>query len=411
MRYRLTGLIAGTLAAISVSTASAQCRVIDFDDVSPNTVINNFYSGVSFSSFGACGGDVRTSDFYTAPSGSNTATPISAAPCEFSPNGLRMIFDNTQRYVRMHVIGSSTIFVRAYSTTSGTGGLVSSQTITGAFDGARIVEIGALTTTAAANIVRVEVAAPGDFFEAIDQLWFDWDPTGPDVYMTEPLPGTCVCPGDTFSVRGVACDPDGGYQGDRLEYKRVDADPVDPWTLLGSFSSPLCTEGTLYTVSTASLDGPGSYFIRLTSTNACNVSNTAITTIRVDGSAPGVRIDRPTPNQLVCGELDVCGVVSDACAMDWTATVTRPNGSIVTIADQSGGASGIIATWPTDGEADGTYTLVVKAVDECGLETTRTVDFIINETACNECSADLDGNGTVGFEDLVMLLAAWGSMP
>ena len=73
--------------------------------------------------------------------------------------------------------------------------------------------------------------------------------------------------------------------------------------------------------------------------------------------------------------------------------------------------NGIVAEWNTTalGLENGPYLLRITAWDDCGNSAEQVIEVFINSDAC--CSADVDENGVVDFQDLVKLLANWGPCP
>ena len=404
-----TACLAG-LAALSVtSSASAQCVTHDFENFSVGSVVSSLSSGAEISAEpSSCPGGVEVVVFQPADGASSGTRAVTVEPgCpDFSPERLVIRFSEAQRCVTFTVgtsVGSG-VTVRAFSSYNGGGviqfeDVMSSRTVNG------LIRIG--NPEGIANIRRIEIEADFSDFEYLDDLSYGYDITPPEIAITSPAFNSCYCEGDFIPVRGTACESDGNYAGDRLEYRPVNAAADDPWIELGSAGSPLCGVGTLYNIPAASLPN-GSVYLRVTGENACGLTSTDVTVVRVDRSAPGVSIDRPIDGSVVCDLTEVCGIVTDGCSVSWQMTMTPLAGGPATlIADRTGAACGYLESIDPAalGLAPGDYELEIVATDGCGQMTSRS---IVVEVA-DDCpsSADINGDGVIDFSDLLAVLAAW----
>jgi hypothetical protein len=407
---------AGALAI--TASGAAQCITYDFDDLAVGTIVSTQYDGVVFSAVpGSCGGGNPDPVIVVPASGTSSPTRalgIGTGCPDFSPDYLRMVFDDTQREVTFslgeQVSSGVTFTIRAYNAA---GVLISTQSAACGAGVFRLVRIAAGT----AIIKRVEVESVIGLFETIDDLSFARDDTPPTARIDSPPWNSCEC--GTVIVSGLACDTDGEYGSDRLEYRLVGAAPDDPWTLIGTFTSPVCTPGTLYSWNTAAVPH-GWYLLRLTVENACGLVSTAITAVIVDKQFGDVTITAPAAEATVCGEVVIQGSAQDACsacfsfyrvdygpslAGPWTPVdPAHPTYDSIVI-------DGNLASWDTEdlGVADGDWVIRVMGTDVCGNTATEYVSVTLDNGAGCLC-ADLNGNGTVDFGDLLIVLSEWGEI-
>lgn len=405
----LTACLVVGLAAIP---ARAQCEPETFESFAVGTIISNQIPGVAIFAYpGSCGGG-SPDTWIVAPSGGTAsgskALGLQTGCPDFSPDFIVLDFDELQHLVTF-CLGEQAgqtghqVRVRAYSSA---GGLVSNQLITTGSGTRAFVRVG--SESGPSNIRWIEIEEMIGLFETIDDLHFDMDSTPPTAQIDEPSFVSCVCA--SITVTGIACDSDGEYGGDRLEYRAVAAEPDDPWILVGSYTTPVCEPGSLYNWD-ASAVVEGHYYLRLTVENACGMIATDVTTVRVDDSAPHVSISLPVAGATVCGEVEVRGISNDydSCDGDWELGVA-PTGSsdYVTIAEGVGDVSCTLTVWDTTTVDDGSYTLRLLGTNMCGMsaQTFRTVT-VDNSDGCG-CTADINGDGQVDVGDLLILLASWG---
>ncbi|NNM26010.1 MAG: hypothetical protein HKO59_08500 [Phycisphaerales bacterium] len=411
MKHTWIGGLAA-VAGIGLATpASGQCTTIDFEDYSVGQVVTSV-SGVTFSAEpGSCGGGTPQPVIVTPTTGTSSGTralSLQAGCPDFSPDKLRLVFSDLQRLVTFTLgepVSPGVQFsVRAYSNF---GALVYSRMMSCGGGVFHYIRIG--HESWGPTIRRVEIESTIGLFEGIDDLAFDYDPTPPTALIDAPPYLSCEC--DVVTVRGIACDEDGEYGSDRLEYRRVNADPGTPWTLINSYTTPVCTLSSLYTWNTSAVSH-GTYFLRLTVENACGLASTDITTVVVDKAPPTVAIESPQPSAAVCGEVQILGTVSEGCGhcFDEYVVEVAPMGGSYSLLMTSTEIviNGIVATWDTATLPSGDYVIRITAVDDCGNDTVRTIPVIVDPAACG-CDADVDGDGDVDFTDLLTVLAGWGT--
>lgn len=208
-------------------SGSAQCTTIDFEGFAVGTPITTQYDGVTFSAPpGSCGGMGSVLPVIVAmnPTASGTRALSLETGCpDFSPDYLRIAFEDPQRMVTFtlgEIIGTSdvTFGVRWYSPG---GSLLGQMNVDSGPGCTRLVRIG--DDNGPQVIGRVEIEQAVGLWEAIDDLSFGFDPTRPEAVIATPAWGECVC-GEVL-VTGIACDDDGAYGFDMLQYRRVDAEP------------------------------------------------------------------------------------------------------------------------------------------------------------------------------------------
>jgi hypothetical protein len=401
-------LVAAAIAAVGLAgPAAAQCIEYDFEDLAVGTVVTTQYPGVTFDAIpDSCGGStaIRIGTPSNGTSSGTRALIIDTGCPDFSPDFIRMVFDDAQRAVSFTCgLPQGTLQVRAYASASG-GTPIQIVTVGSSFGSVRsLVRLGD-PDAATPNIRRVEIESLISDFEGIDDLSFGADPTPPIARIDSPAWGTCIC--GPVAIVGEACDPDGSYGFDTLEVRSVGAAPEDPWIEVGLFTTPFCGGGTLYTFNPASLGlGGGTYVLRLTVENGCGTASTAITTVRYDQSAPGIGLDRPVAGAEVCGIVDLCGAITDNCSVDWSVSARRPGGPEFLVGEGGSGECGIITAWDTTGVGLGAWELVIRATDDCGFTST----LVRPVTVVADCGQgpDVNGDGTVDFADLLAVLAAW----
>ena len=406
---RSTAIIPFVAAFQITSGAWSQCTPIDFENFAVGTVITTQYPGVTFSVVpNTCGGSV---DLVIGTSANGTSSGTQALVIEtgcpdFSPDYLRMVFDNDQSLVEF-ILGepvalSAVYDIRAYN--SGGTLLPSSHTLTSGPGIHTFVRVG--SNGGPANIARIEIQNPTSFFEAIDDLSFGADITPPIAEIDSPTFLSCAC--GVINIVGTVDEPDGTYERDWLHYRPVNADPIDPWILIGSFTSPFT--GTLYSWDT-SLIPHGTYFLRLTVRNECGMESSDVTAVRVDHNPPSINLTSPTDGESVCGMVEFEGSVTDPCMSLWTLEyAVAGTGNWVLINSSQGSEFCTLGLWDTvgDGIADGNYDIRITADDVCGNNTSQTITIVVDNSSACGCTADINGDGFVNVTDLLILLGTWG---
>lgn len=373
--------------------AAAQCQSIDFENLAVGTAVTTQYDGVTFSVVvQSCGGSPTiymrvANEFLGDPFGSKVIVIDQGCP-DFSSDYLRMVFDLPQHEVSF-TLGPwyGTYQVRAYSTVSG-GSPISTANVTlpgGGFVGChRLVRI----FSAANNIRRIEIQETNGLFEAIDDLAFGVDDTPPTAEIASPTEMACVS--GTVLVEGLACDEDGAYGSDRLEYLRVYPASGSTWTLIDEVEgTPVCDPGPLYYWSTSGAEvTEGLYMLRLTVTNACGLSSSAVQTVYVDKDFDVVTVRNPASGAIVGGDVCLDGTVWDEFCFDSYAVEYRPAaGGAWQPVDPAHASypTAVIndpfATWATTGViTDGNYFVRVVGQSQCGQTQTETVALTIDNT-------------------------------
>lgn len=356
---------------------NARCNEITFETYALDTVITTQYAGVSFSSFGPCSGSDVV--IVNPPGGSSSeyrAVHVTEGTgCEFSPNGIRMVFAAPQKNVTFTVGGAATIAVKAYNESGAQVG--ATQNVTpdplGVY---RTVRVTAGTLV----IKRIEVQATFDNDEFLDDLVFE-DHTPPQTWISAPAFLQCVC--DSVAVRGRTCDPD-GYMLDRLEVQPSDADPNDPWLFVGQYTTPVCEDdGYLYNWDTTDpnfgVTGDGFWTLRLTTVNACGQVSTDYQTVRVDREFDTIDIRKPAAAGCYGGLMCMDGTVFDPYCFDHYTVEYKPLNGVYTLLLNSDSyvINDPIVTWDTTAVPDGAYGLRVIGTTTCGntKSATRTIEI------------------------------------
>lgn len=388
----LPAFVLGCLFAVA-GVARADCPVIDFSEYAVNAAITTQYPGVTFSVQGlpgSCG--VSFARIQTPAEGCSSPTralivdggSIGSPSCEFHPQWLRMVFDPPVDVVRFTVgPGNAEYFqdydIRAYNTNSGALGQVDSVSVTDAGPGVfRMVEL----TSAAGDIRRVEIKGMAGAslagIEAIDDLQIGEDTTAPTAAIASPDAMECVCSG--VAISGTADDADGEVATWRLERKAIDA---AAWTLIRVSSSPV-VDGLLANWIPAAGAPAGYYLLRLTVTNACGLSSTAVAVVYLDRAAPTLELRSPAAGAVVGGTVCLDGTASDHCGGSLDVEYQPAAGGAfapVTSVSPPWVVNDPYATWNTrGGVADGGYTLRTTAEDGCGNVSTLARAVIVDNT-------------------------------
>lgn len=402
----LTTLACTGFVALSISqVAFAQCEVFDFEGSAPGTTATSLVPGVTITcppNSCASEGGLILPEIYEligGPDGINNVVTTRPGCPDFSPDYLRLDFDENQRYVefRLGALGGSGVEIRVrwfneFGTVLGT------RFYTTASD------MGLLVTIDDFPIRRVEIQNFSSLFESIDNLKFGEDETAPSVEITSPAFGSCICGDSSVGIMGSVDDADGSYGCDRAEYRRVDAGPSDPWILFGQECGAFT--GTLHTWSTVGVP-EGQYYVRITGMNSCGLSQSDVTVLRVDRSFDTVAL--PALPKSLCDIVVVEGTVEDVCGAAWVLEQRPVSGGAWALIDFGDTAvDGDLAAWDTTTVPDGDYQLRLTGTDECGHTANTTQVVVVDNSSVCGCSADLDGDGSVGFVDLILLLSQWG---
>jgi hypothetical protein len=406
-------VVAATSLVAAAGVAHAQCDPVDFEEFDPDTVATSIIPGVTITAPpGSCGGFGSVLPIVVDPIGNtssgNRAVSLQAGCPDFSPDYLRLVFDEPQTFVEFtcgETVGTPghDFEVRWYNSA---GARIHTDTFESGSG------IGRLVRYAAADIRRVEIHETGDYFEAIDDLVFDVDTTPPTVEIDTPVHNTCVCGDALVPIVGTVGDDDGDYQCDVLAYRRINADPGDPWvemsTACGDFS------GTLHQFDPRDLPD-GGYYVRITGTNACDLTQSDVTVVRVDRSPPAPALtgfmgggrDADT----VCGTVEVLGVTDIPCRVcsvsSWVLEARPESGGSIVLASGTGRVLCSFGTWDTTKVEDGVYRLDVIVTDTCDRVGTDSIYVTVDNAEGCACTPDINGDGVVDTRDLILLLAAW----
>jgi hypothetical protein len=406
-----TAVTTSALALALAGTGHAQCDPVDFEAFSVGAIATSIVPGLTVNAIpGSCGGagsvlPVIVQPFGGTSSGSRALSLQTGCP-DFSPDILQLVFDDPQTSVEFTVgaqVGTAGLDFTVSWYDSG-GGMIGSDTFDSAGGVNRLVRI------TGADIKRIEIGEALDFFECIDDLVFDLDTTPPTVELDSPTFDGCVCGDDVVPIVGTVGDADGDYQCDTASYRPVNADESDPWveinTACGDFS------GTLHDWDTTGVPA-GRYYLRVVGANACGLTSSDVTVVRVDRSFGSVGItgfDGARDDGTLCGTVEVLGNIIDGCGVASWSVAYEPagGGGFTEIASGDSERRCVIAEWDTTMVADGDYTLRVTATDTCGHTASDDVSVTVDNTGFCLCTADINGDGVVDFADLLLLLSTWG---
>lgn len=386
------GLAVAALA-LPISSAWAQCPVIDFEDFAPGTVITTQYPGVTFSvvdpTGGSCGFTVAPQPrILTATNGTCSGTRgLEAAfgtgingPCEFHAQYMRIVLSSFTDYVSFCLGANASTAgqdyqVRLYSTASGGApfqtinvndvgpGVFRKVVISLAFDDIRRVEVqGFFGPGGAGGSAGVEV---------IDDLQLVRpDVTPPTAILESPGFGACAC--DSIAIVGETCEDDGTFALELHEYQSVFAAPDAPWTFIEDFTSPLCGGGsTLLNWNTTTVPNEGTYYYRLTSRNACGLTAEDRSVIFVSKNFDGVAVSTPVDNGKYAGIMCIEGTVGDTCGTSYTVDYRQGGGPWLPVNPGTpvypfSVSNDPLANWTTTAVADGLYQLRIRGTNNCG---------------------------------------------
>jgi len=410
-------LFFAVMSAVS-NPVRGQCTVEDFESFSVGDTITTQVPGVTFSvEPDTCPQDLfmRVVEPDNGTTSASQAIQIDTGCPDFSPDFVRMDFDRLQQEVTFSLgIGGGPFDIRAFAPDATP---VFNETVDGGSNGVRTfirVEAGGT------EFIRVEIEGTISQFEAIDDLAFDQDDTPPTADITSPVgspvsPAVCAC--GEVPVIGSACDEDGTYGMDMLEYRSAGS---DAWTTVGSFFSPLCGGGTLYVWDTEPVS-EGYYNLRLTVENGCQLRSTDFTTVYVDKHFGLTEEDWRKPNEgdIVGGNVCLDGTVYDRCFESYEVDFRSADGGKFLPVDpgnpvyDSTVVNDPFASWSSEVAPDGDYELRVLGLDTCNntseLIRTVTVDNT-NPTAeitqpadCASVEGDVEIIGTADDAHL----AAW----
>lgn len=410
---------AAAVAAAMLSAASfAQCTVYDFENYAVGTEITTQYAGVTFSAKEqSCMPYWMIYPHIVEPddgtSSGTKALGIQTGCPDFSPDSLMMVFADPQKYVTF-TLGeqvSTEVTFNVYGYNESNVLVYAKGYVSGA--GVRtLVKVGAPDWSN--SVERIEIYSPMHLFETIDDLSFYYDDTAPDARIDTPTHSDCLCE-PSVTVTGIACDYDGEYDRDWLEYRSVNADPEDPWVLIQEYvGSPVCDPGNLYTWHLDDVPH-GWHYLRLSVKNACGMVTTSTRTVYVDKDFGTIDITSPAANEEVCGTVTLKGTVNDGCGkcFDYYKVEYKYDGGYNPVDPDNPTydsivINGDIAIWDTTNLPDGDIPLRIVGYDDCGnVETEYRYVTINNADGCG-CMADTNDDGVVDIDDIFNVLGNWG---
>ncbi len=203
----------------------------------------------------------------------------------------------------------------------------------------------------------------------------------PVARIDSPSPFECVC--DVFQVTGVADVPGGDFERCTIEYKLASG---GPWTLIGTFTSPVPEPGDTLVLWNTSVFPEGFYFLRLTVENGSGLDTSDTVLVRISGAFNPVAYTVPAlSGGLVCPD----GTVADfSCGPNSYTVEFAPAGSgnFQTIDPDNPVYDGNrinerLTTWDSASVPDGDYTLRATGTNACGDQASQTRDITIDNTS------------------------------
>jgi hypothetical protein len=193
----------------------------------------------------------------------------------------------------------------------------------------------------------------------------------------------CAC--DIVNLTGTASDPDATLDSYTLEYREVGS---GSWTVIGTGSTDV-VGGLLGTWDTTALP-QGYYLVRLTVTNICGYSSSAVRSVFVDQVYDTLSWAYPGPGSVVAGNVCFTGTVFESwCGSEYTVSYRAGGvGAWLPVDPGTPVYSGTVvnssfASWNTTGLglADGSYQLRVVASNDCGHTQSATRFVTLDNTA------------------------------
>lgn len=206
------------------------------------------------------------------------------------------------------------------------------------------------------------------------------DQTPPIAEITSPNPLTCVC--DPERIIGTATDAN--FDQYTLEYRRAGG---GAWTTIASSTSPV-VGGTLGVWNSTGLS-QGLYVLRLTVTDTCGLTETAVNIVWLGTVFDNLTVRSPENGTVVGRRVCFDGTVWDNYCFDSYTVEYQPVGGVSWSPVDPGTPvyTGTVindpfATWETviKGVPDGTYRVRVTANDDCGNSKTEMLDVIVDNT-------------------------------
>ena len=198
----------------------------------------------------------------------------------------------------------------------------------------------------------------------------------PTAIITGPSPFSCAC--SPINITGTAT-ASGGFLGYTVEYS---ASPAGPWNTIVTSPAPVVS-GTLAVWDTSAIVS-GDYFVRLRVANSDGSTDSFVTMMRVDSSAPTADLRAPVNGGIYGGVVCFDGTAIDNACFDSYALGYRKVGqpSFITFATSTApvindplGAANLGAV------ADGPYEVRFRVLDSCGRDSTVTRTVQIDNTA------------------------------
>jgi hypothetical protein len=231
---------------------------------------------------------------------------------------------------------------------------------------------------------------------------------------------TFVGPPDGDVVGGLVC-PHGIIDDHCGEAYTVDysSDGINFFPVDGSnptYTGPKINQTFGVWDSTTVVDGL--YQLQVTATDPCGHLAQETHEIIVDNTAPTANITDPINCQCVDGLYDVFGTADDANLGSWVLQYSGGNNNQwVTIATGTSPViNGYLGTWDTTSLPACPHLLRLVVVDTADLNCNGAIhhfsEFMVAvNVGCAECIGDVNHDGVVNVEDLVLVIIGWGICP
>lgn len=380
-----TAALVVTLLACAPPRAAGDCGPITFEQFAAGTAITNQYAGVTFSIVNS---QCPAQPLIRAAPAAGTVSPTRVlsnpnACADVNTEKIVMTFDelqsevsfafgfNTNVAVTVRSLNDASVPLQTFSINPGAS--------SGVFRQVRFVGSGVN------RVKHVEIGPFSALSTAyVDDLRFGLSQP-PQAEISAPTDGACVC-GTSVPVQGIACDANGFYARDRLEFQPYPSPSGTPWALAGQATAPQCTAGLLYNWDITGLS-EGSYLLLLSVENQCGYSNSDVALVHIDRSFDTLEMRQPTTALTYGGDVCFDGTANDECfdfyEIEWATLGSGVFTPIVpaTPTYETAVINDPLGTWNTVARPDGNYTVRLTGTTTCGNSRSVTRDITLDNTA------------------------------